>query len=91
MNKEEFLKEIQDCGYISPIFKTKIKDLTIEEFRSFLSNIIKEAMDDLKEDMLALTSQTYIYSIEESRKDYEEGNFFILGDGERYYFNRLRK
>jgi len=65
--------------------------LTVEEFRSLLSNIIKEVMDDLKEDMLALTSQTYIYSIAESRKDYEEGNFFILGNGERYYFNRLRK
>ena len=59
---------------------TKIKDLTVEEFRSLLSDTLKEAMDDLKEDMLALSSQEYIDSIKESRKEYKEGKFKNLED-----------
>ena len=57
--------------------ESKIKDLTIEEFRLLLSNTLKEVMEDLKEDMLALSSQDYIDSIKESRKDYKEGNLKI--------------
>jgi len=34
----------------------------------------------LKEDMLALSSQDYIDSIKESRKDYKEGKFKNLED-----------
>lgn len=59
---------------------TKIKELTVEEFRSLLSDILKEAMDDLKEDILALSSQEYIDSIKESRKEYKEGKFKNLED-----------
>jgi|FrelakmetLWP11LW_1041352.scaffolds.fasta_scaffold607030_1 lipoate-protein ligase A len=59
---------------------TKIKDLTVEEFRSLLSDTLKEAMDDWKEDMLALSSQQYIDSIKESRKEYKEGKFKNLED-----------
>ncbi|HOE93417.1 MAG TPA: hypothetical protein PLK11_05930 [Methanofastidiosum sp.] len=60
--------------------ESKIKDLTIEEFRLLLSNTLKEVMEDLKEDMLALSSQDYIDSIKESRKDYKEGKFKNLED-----------
>ncbi|HNR43846.1 MAG TPA: hypothetical protein PKH80_01645 [Methanofastidiosum sp.] len=59
---------------------TRIKDLTVEEFRSLLSDTLKEAMDDWKEDMLALSSQGYIDSIKESRKEYKEGKFKNLED-----------
>lgn len=59
---------------------TRIKELTVEEFRSLLSDILKEAMDDLKEDILALSSQEYIDSIKESRKEYKEGKFKNLED-----------
>ena len=60
--------------------ESKIKDLTIEEFRLLLSNTLKEVMEDLNEDMLALSSQDYIDSIKESRKDYKEGKFKNLED-----------
>ena len=59
---------------------TRIKDLTVEEFRSLLSDTLKEAMDDWKEDMLALSSQGYIDSIKESRKENKEGKFKNLED-----------
>ncbi len=60
--------------------EAKIKDLTIEEFRLLLSDTLKEVMDDLKEDMLALSSQEYIDSIKEARNNYKEGKYKNLED-----------
>lgn len=53
--------------------ETKVKDLTIGELRSLISDTVKEAMEDLIEDVLALSSPQYLRSIEEARKDYKEG------------------
>ena len=53
--------------------ETKVKDLTIGELRSLISDTVKEAMEDLVEDILALSSPQYLRSIEEARKDYKEG------------------
>lgn len=53
--------------------ETKVKDLTIGELRSLISDTVKEAMEDLVEDMLALSSPGYLRSIEEARKNYKEG------------------
>ena len=52
---------------------TKIKDLTIEEFQNLISNTVREVMEDIIEDILALLSKEYLQSIEEARKDYKEG------------------
>lgn len=60
--------------------EAKIKDLTIEEFRLLLSDTLKEVMDDLKEDMLALSSQEYLDSIKEARNNYKEGKYKNLED-----------
>lgn len=51
----------------------KVKDLTIEELRTLISDTVKETMEDLIEDMLALSSEEYLRSIEEARRDYKEG------------------
>ncbi len=53
--------------------ETRVKDLTIGELRSLISDTVKEAMEDLIEDMLALSSDEYLRSIEEARSDYKEG------------------
>ncbi len=53
--------------------EAKVKDLTIGEFRSLISDSVKEAMEDLVEDILALSSPKYLRSIEEARRDYKEG------------------
>jgi len=53
---------------------TQIKDLTVDEFLLLLLDTLKEVLEDLKEDILALSSQEYIDSIKESRKNYNEGN-----------------
>lgn len=51
----------------------KIKDLTIEEFQILISNAIKEVMDDLIEDLIALSDEEYLQSVKSAREDYEEG------------------
>ena len=58
---------------MSPI-ETKVKDLTVVELHSLISDTVKETMEDLIEDILALSSDEYLYSINEARTDYKEGN-----------------
>jgi hypothetical protein len=58
--------------------ETKVKDLTIGELRSLISDTVKETLADLIEDMLALSSPEYLRSIEEARRDYKEGKIKSL-------------
>ncbi len=58
--------------------ETMVKDLSVVEFRSLLSDAIRGAMEDLIEDMLALSSDEYLHSIEEARTDYKEGRVKCL-------------
>ena len=53
--------------------ETKVKDLTVGELRSLISDTVRGAMEGLIEDMLALSSDEYLRSIEEARSDYKEG------------------
>jgi hypothetical protein len=52
---------------------TKVKDLTVEELRSIVSETVRETVGELAEDILALSSEEYLLSIEEARRDYKEG------------------
>jgi lipoate-protein ligase A len=52
---------------------TKLKDLTIDEFRTLISNSVRESMEDLLEDLTALSSKEYLTSIREAREDYKHG------------------
>ncbi len=56
----------------------KVKDLTVGELKSLISDTIKENFEDLMEDIVALSSDEYLYSIEEARKDYIEGKIKYL-------------
>ncbi|MEO0091489.1 MAG: hypothetical protein ABIK61_02095 [candidate division WOR-3 bacterium] len=51
----------------------KVQDLTIEELRALISDVVKDVIGDLIEDMVALSCQDYCNSIKEARKDYQEG------------------
>jgi len=53
--------------------ETKVKDLTVEELQSLISDTVRGTMEDLIEDLLALTSDDYLRSIEEARSDYKAG------------------
>ena len=54
--------------------ETKVKDLTVVDFQSLISDAFKDAMDDVIEDVLALTSNNHLKSIEGARNDYKDGN-----------------
>ena len=51
----------------------KIIDLSVEEFRVFISDTVNAAMEDSIEDFLALSSDNYLKSIKEAREDYKKG------------------
>lgn len=51
----------------------KVKDLTVDELKTIISDTVKDSMQDIIEDMLALSSEEYLRSIDEARKDYKEG------------------
>lgn len=52
---------------------TKLKDLTVDEFRTLISNSVRGSMEDLLEDLTALSSKEYLTSIREAREDYKHG------------------
>ena len=51
----------------------KVKDLTVGKLKSLISEAIKESLEDLIEDIVALSSDKYLRSIEEARTDYKKG------------------
>ncbi|MBI4557318.1 MAG: hypothetical protein HY706_07025 [Candidatus Hydrogenedentes bacterium] len=56
----------------------RVADLTKEELKELISASVREALEDFAEDLTALSSQNYLASIAEARKDYERGNITRL-------------
>jgi len=54
--------------------ETRVKDLTVGELQSLITDTIKSALEDVLEDIAALSSNEYLRSIEEARNDYKTGN-----------------
>jgi len=52
------------------LMETRVKDLTVGELDSLISDTVRGAMEDLMEDILALSSDEYLRSIEEARGDH---------------------
>ncbi len=53
--------------------ETKVKDSTVVEFQSLISDTMRATLKDLIEDVSALSSPEYLKSIEGARNDYREG------------------
>ncbi len=58
--------------------ETKVKDLTVGELQSLISATVRGVLEDLIEDIQALSSDEYQRSIEEARTDYKEGKVKYL-------------
>lgn len=58
----------------------KVKDMTAEELQKLITETVNNVVEDLLEDILGLSSDTYLQSIEEARKDYQEGRVTKLED-----------
>jgi hypothetical protein len=54
--------------------ETRVKDLTVGELQSLITETIKGAMDEVLEDIVALSSEEYLHSIEKARTEYKAGN-----------------
>ncbi len=60
--------------------EVKVKDLTASEFKELIASTVRETMDELSEDAVALSSDNYLASIREARKDCREGNLVAFED-----------
>lgn len=56
----------------------KIKDMSIEELRKLIQSTVRETIEDMIEDVIALNSPEYIQSIKEARTDYKSGKIKSL-------------
>ena len=56
----------------------KVKDLTVDELKMIISDSIKENMQEISEDLIALSSKNYLDSIVRARKDYKDGKYITL-------------
>jgi hypothetical protein len=64
----------------APEMERKVKDMTVDELRSLIADATRENIEDLVEDMLALSSDGYLRSIDEARADYKKGRIKRLED-----------
>lgn len=51
----------------------KVSELTVSQLNNIITEAIKEAMQDMLEDILALSSHEFKASIKEAREDYKKG------------------
>ena len=51
----------------------KVQDLSVVEFQSLISDTVRETVEDIIEDIFALSSDKYLRSIKEARSDYNQG------------------
>lgn len=58
--------------------KEKISELTVDEMKSLISESVRETMEDVIEDFVALNSPEYLKSIAEAREDYKQGRVKTL-------------
>jgi hypothetical protein len=58
----------------------KVKDMTAEELQKLIADTVNSVVEDLLEDILGLSSESYLKSIEEARKDYQDGKTTKLED-----------
>ena len=53
----------------------KVSDLTIDQLKKIIDELVKQNLEDFIEDIEALSNRKFIKSIEKSRKEYKEGKF----------------
>ena len=59
---------------------SKISELTIEELKTLINESVKEAVEEALENFEAISSNSYLKSVKESREEYIKGDFQRLED-----------
>lgn len=57
-----------------------VKDLSVEELRTVIRETVEQTIEEKLEDLQALSSESFLRSIEEAREDYREGRVTTLAD-----------
>ncbi|MDP1995352.1 MAG: hypothetical protein Q8K40_08925 [Ignavibacteria bacterium] len=65
-------KETNMDQHLSP--QKHINELTIGELKTLISETVKETMEEVIENMEALSSQNFINSVKEARAEYTAGD-----------------
>jgi len=62
---------------------SRVADMTVEELKGIIDRTVRDSMEDLMEDIAAMSSPAYLESIREARRDFERGDVVPLEEIER--------
>lgn len=58
----------------------KVSDLTVNELKDLISGVVQEKVEDILEDLKLTLDSDFKKSIDEARKEYEEGKVTSIDD-----------
>lgn len=61
-------------------YEMKISELTVGELKILIDLAVKDSIENLVENSEALSSESFMKSINEAREDYSRGDFVKLED-----------
>jgi len=57
-----------------------VKELSVNELRTVIRDTVEQTLEDKLEDLQALSSRSFLHSIEEAREDFRAGRVTSLDD-----------
>ncbi|MDQ3022301.1 MAG: hypothetical protein M3R36_17285 [Bacteroidota bacterium] len=60
--------------------EVKVSDLTVNELKDLISGVVQEKVEDILEDLKLILDSDFKKSIDEARKEYEEGKVTSIDD-----------
>lgn len=58
----------------------KVNELTVDELKELISNVVQEKLDDMLEDVKLMLDSEYVNSIKEAREEYKQGKVTSIND-----------
>lgn len=60
--------------------EVKVSDLTVNELKDLISGVVQEKVEDILEDLKLILDSDFKKSIDEARREYEEGKVTSIDD-----------
>ncbi len=60
--------------------EAKVSDLTVNELKDIISGVVQEKVEDILDDIKLILDSDFKKSIDEARKEYEEGKVTSIDD-----------
>lgn len=58
----------------------KVNELTVDELKDLISNVVQEKLDEMLEDVKLMLDSEYVNSIKEAREEYKQGKVTSIDD-----------